>query len=234
MKDTQYSDSRKDSKDITLQYDNFAEEFSSASPVQNRVNIVAFHTIIDFPLKGRKLLDLGCGDGADLKLLESRGAEVYGLDASKEMINFAKQKLPNANLKVGLFENIPFDSNLFDVVVSKYALQASYDLGVAFKEISRTLKSDGIFVCLVTHPLRQFLEKKKKGKDYFKKEVVKSILFGTSMVVEEPTHTFNEYFDEFFFRNFELVSFKEMHDPAAEAIDEDIYPGFFILKARKK
>lgn len=222
------------SKDIARQYDNFAEEFSSECSIQNKVNIEAFHSFIDFPLKGRRLIDLGCGEGTDLKIFKNGGAEVYGIDASEKMISLAKQKLPDANLKVGLFENIPFDSDLFDIVVSKYALQTSHDLKTVFKEISRVLKRNGIFVCLVVHPFRQFLEKKRVGKDYFKKEIVKSVIFNGSIVVEEPTHTFNEYFDDFFLDNFELISFKEMHDPAAEAIDGDIYPGFFILKARKK
>jgi hypothetical protein len=34
--------------------------------------------------------------------------------------------------------------------------------------------------------------------------------------------------------NFEIISIVEKHDPAAEKIGNDIYPGFMIIKARKK
>ena len=98
----------------------------------------------------------------------------------------------------------------------------------------RIIKKKGLFIFLVTHPLRQFIEKKKKNKDYFKKEVVNSIILDATLTVKEPSHTLSEYFSDFFLENFEIISIVEKHDPAAEKIGNDIYPGFMIIKARKK
>lgn len=217
------------------QYNNFAEKFSSISRKEDKVNRKAFYSQINFPLKNKKILDLGCGDGADLIYYKKLGAKVYGLDVSEEMINLAQSKIPQADLKVGLFEKIPYDNNFFDVVVSEYALQTSKKIELIYKEVERILKSGGIFLFLVVHPLRQFIEKKRKGKNYFKQEIINSVLFGGKIIVREPSHTILEYFSDFFLKHFDLLSYDEKSDPNnAEKINNDIYPAFMIIKARKR
>jgi 2-polyprenyl-3-methyl-5-hydroxy-6-metoxy-1,4-benzoquinol methylase len=43
-------------------------------------------------LKGKIVLDAGCGFGFDLQILENKGAKVYGIDASKTMIKLQKKE----------------------------------------------------------------------------------------------------------------------------------------------
>lgn len=221
-------------KKISKQYDEFADEFSKRARSQNVVNIDEMHGQINFPIKGKKILDMGCGDGEDLIFYKSKGAIVYGLDASKELINLAKQRLPNVNLEICSFENTPYKNIFFDIVASKYAFQHSYEMEPIYKEVVRILKKKGLFIFLVTHPIRQFIEKKKKNKNYFEKEVVSSIILDATLTVKEPSHTFGEYFSNFFLEKFEVISIVEKHDPAAEKIGNDIYPGFMIIKAKKR
>src|SRR5215211_5565782 len=57
--------------------------------------------------KGRRVLDIGCGAGAFLRLVEERGGEGYGIDASDELIAFARTRVPNAELRVGEMESLP-------------------------------------------------------------------------------------------------------------------------------
>ncbi len=79
------------------------------------------------------------------------------------------------------------------------------------------------------------MEKKKKRKDYFKKEIVESVLFDGFITVEEPTHTLEEYLSPWFLKNFDVMTFEEHFDPyAAEMVEGSSYPGFFILKAQKR
>ena len=221
-------------KKISEQYDKFANKFSVKARKQNVVNIDEMRKQVNFSVKNKKILDMGCGDGEELLFYKSKGAIIYGLDASKELINLAKQRLPNIDLEVCLFESTPYKNIFFDVVVSKYAFQHSYEIEPIYKEVVRIIKKKGLFIFLVTHPLRQFIEKKKKNKDYFKKEVVNSIILDATLTVKEPSHTLSEYFSDFFLENFEIISIVEKHDPAAEKIGNDIYPGFMIIKARKK
>ncbi len=82
--------------------------------------------------------------------------------------------------------------------------------------------------------MRQFIEKKKMRKNYFKKEIVESVFFNGQVTAFEPSHTFNEYFTPFFFSIFNLEHYEEGFDSAAEVIDGDIYPSYFIVKASIK
>lgn len=224
--------------DLNKQYNNFADQFadsnSNTQKVDNTFSRTTFYKQIDFIKPGIKLIDLACGDAFDLNHYQDLGAEIYGLDASEEMVSLAKKRLPDADIKVGVFESIPFEDNYFDTVLSKYALMTSANLEPVFNEIHRVLKPGGIMMYLVVHPFRQYFEKRNLEADYFKKEVVESHLFGNTMTVNEPSHTMSEYLNDFLFNNYDVLSYEEHFDPAAEAIDGKRYPGFFILKARKK
>jgi hypothetical protein len=87
---------------------------------------------------------------------------------------------------------------------------------------------------LVTHPLRQYLEKREGRADYFDQKIVDSHILGNTVTVREPTHTMTEYLNPFLFKNFDVQAYDEHWDPAAEVIDGKKYPSFFILKARKR
>jgi len=218
----------------TKQYNNFAKDFSKIATKQNIVNIKAIYEQFNFSLKNKKLIDLGCGDGENLVHYQTKGAEVYGIDASKELVKIAKSKLPVADIRVEFFEKLSFKRNYFDVVVSKYAMQHSSKIEPIYKEVVRVLKKDGIFIFLVTHPVRQIFEKQQKSKDYFKQVMVESLILDGQLTVKELSHTFSEYLSEYFFKHFEIISFIEKVDPSAEKIDGHTYPGFMIIKAKKK
>lgn len=223
--------------DLSKQYNKFANKFSDvhdAGENSNRDNRKVFYDQLNFIKPRIKLLDLACGDGLDLVYYKSLGAEVHGLDASEELIKIAQERLPGEDLRVGLFEQIPFENNTFDVVLSKYAIQTSTDMNPVFKEIHRILKPGGAVMYLVTHPFRQYFEKKDAKGDYFEQKVVDSNILNNSITVKEPSHTLNEYLNAEFLKNFDITFYQEYWDAAAEQIDGKKYPGYFILKATKR
>lgn len=222
--------------DLARQYNEFAKKFSDIHDVgenSNRDNRKIFYDQLGFIKHGMKLLDLGCGDGLDLVYYKKLGAETYGVDASAQLLDIAKKRLPNENIQLGFFEKIPFQDNFFDVVLSKYAIMTSANMEPVFKEIHRVLKSGGILMYLVTHPFRQFFEKKDERADYFEQKVVDSHILNNTITVKEPSHTMNEYLNKQLFENFDIQFYQEYWDAAAEQIDGKRYPGFFILKAKK-
>jgi len=113
-------------------------------------------------------------------------------------------------------------------------LQTTALIDPVYEEIIRVLKPKGKLVYLACHPIRQFKEKKREGKDYFKKEIVESVFFNGQVSALEPSHTMNEYLSKKFFRHFTLEGYEEGLDEAAEKVDGDIYPSYFILKASHK
>jgi 2-polyprenyl-3-methyl-5-hydroxy-6-metoxy-1,4-benzoquinol methylase len=54
------------------------------------------------PIAGKRILDVGCGSGKLAIECVKRGAEVYGIDVSKNMIEIAKKHCKKNNVKVKL------------------------------------------------------------------------------------------------------------------------------------
>ena len=214
------------------QYDHIAVAFSRSHRKWNSTNRSALYRAMRFPMEGKKVLDAGCGDGTDMLHFQQRGARVYGCDVSQELLQIARRKCPGARLEQCSFSNTPFRDFFFDAVYSKYAMQHDADIAAIYREVRRVLKPGGIFVFLVAHPFRQFMEK--RGTNYFRQEIVHSRIFGKTLVVDEPSHMLAEYFSNYFLHYFSLLSFREQVDPGTEKIGGCTYPGFFIVKAAKK
>jgi ubiquinone/menaquinone biosynthesis C-methylase UbiE len=217
---------------LDKQYDKIATNFSESVSL-SLISRNTFYKILGTKIKRKKLLDIGCGEGTDLLYYKNLGAQVSGVDASKDMIALAQSKLPQSVLEFGNFENLPFKSKSFDIVVSKYALQTSENLEQALLELFRVAKKGAIVLYLVVHPLRQFLEKKSKFKDYYKQENVSSVLFKGSIVVTEPSHMFSEYFSPEVLKHGKLISITEgsdFSDTGAQQVKGDYYPTFMICK----
>ena len=187
-------------------------------------------------ITNKNVLDLGCGAGADAEFYTQKGLSYYGLDASKEMCELAKQNINVSEIKNESFSGkTSYSDSQFGLIVSKYAIQTTEYIAPVYTEASRLLDKNGYFIFLVVHPIRQFIEKKKKGKDYYKKEVVESVIYSGKIIVSEPSHTLSEYINKEFLDNFSLVNLFEGSDfPNSEQIDGDTYPTYLILVAKKK
>lgn len=216
------------------QYNGFANKYSEVFVDNNRDSISAYFRHFEIPLQGKHVLDLGCGDGYDLAQMRKKGAIIYGIDSSEEMVKLAQKNNPEGTLKMGYFEKIPFPDKTFDLVMSKWALQTSPNIDPIYNEIARVLKPKGKLIYLSSHPIRQFIEKKKKGKNYFAKEIVTSVFFDGQVIVNEPSHTLNEYLSPTFFKYFTLNSYEEGNDGGAEKVDGDLYPSYFIINAEAR
>jgi ubiquinone/menaquinone biosynthesis C-methylase UbiE len=187
-------------------------------------------------IKNKCVLDLGCGGGADATFYTKNGLIYYGLDASREMCELARKNNDVTEVRNESFSNkTSYGDKQFGLIVSKYAIQTSENITPIYDEASRILDKDGYFIFLVVHPFRQFLEKKKQGKDYYKKELVKSIIFGGKITVTEPSHTLSEYINKDFLERFSLVDIHEGSDfPNSEKINGDTYPTYLVILAKRK
>jgi len=94
-------------------------------------------------IKGKKVLDVGCGDDTLTLELIKGGADVVGIDLSPEMVEASKLKGINAN--VGTVLDLPFN-NEFDAVFSNAVLHGVHDAEKALENIANSLKNGGIFV----------------------------------------------------------------------------------------
>jgi ubiquinone/menaquinone biosynthesis C-methylase UbiE len=105
-------------------------------------------------VRGRRVLDLGCGTGRHALWLAASGANVTALDFSEGMLAEARRK-PGAEairfLCHDAHEPLPFGAE-FDVVVSGLVLEHIRDLDAFFAEIRRVLVPGGRAVVSGMHP----------------------------------------------------------------------------------
>jgi SAM-dependent methyltransferase len=92
---------------------------------------------------GTRVLDVGCGSGEMCALAAARGAEAAGLDAAEGMIEIARRRVPQADLRVGPMEELPWENDLFDVVTAINALQFAADFVDALAEAARVARPGG-------------------------------------------------------------------------------------------
>jgi SAM-dependent methyltransferase len=89
---------------------------------------------------GQHVLDIGCGAGAFLELVVERGGVPHALDASEALIAFAGARLPNADLRVGEMEDLPWADDTFDLVTGFNSFFFANDMVVALREAGRVAK----------------------------------------------------------------------------------------------
>jgi SAM-dependent methyltransferase len=95
------------------------------------------------PLSGLSLLDAGCGAGLALRMAAERGARVSGLDASAALLDVARGQLPDADLRVGDIEELPYDDATFEVVAAFNSIQYASDTKAAVAELARVARPGG-------------------------------------------------------------------------------------------
>lgn len=142
-------------------YDNdaFFENFK-----ESRENELNFNDTIETPiimrmmpdLKGKKMLDIGCGMGQHAMQYSNMGAaSVLGTDISEKMLSFAKENnsAPNIEYRRLAFEELEEVEGKFDVVTSSLAFDYARDLTELFKKIYKLLNDDGKLVFSISHPI---------------------------------------------------------------------------------
>lgn len=120
------------------------------------VNNPAFFKFLG-SIRDKKVLDLGCGEGYNTRILAKKGAKVTGIDFSKELIKLAVEKEKEGKLGIKYCcrnaANLSiFKDNSFDVIVSFMALMDMRDLQSVCNEVRRVLKPKGRFVFSILHP----------------------------------------------------------------------------------
>ena len=107
-----------------------------------------------FKNKKRKILDIGCGSGRHLNLLESLNIKCHGLDFSNEGLKLAKKNKKRKSTKL-INDELPnmkkIKHNSYDGVIdcfTSYCLTKK-DFEKYIKRISESIKKNGLFHCQI-------------------------------------------------------------------------------------
>nr|WP_315423548.1 class I SAM-dependent methyltransferase [uncultured Pedobacter sp.] len=138
----------------------FAPEMKSEHIQETFGNIDIY--LFDQLLKGtydgcKSILDAGCGTGRNLLYFLKSGAQVYGVDQNPEAIAQLKNLAsafphinPEENFRIGPVEQLPFENESFDLVVSSAVLHFAENqkhFEAMLSSMWRVLKPDGYFFC---------------------------------------------------------------------------------------
>jgi ubiquinone/menaquinone biosynthesis C-methylase UbiE len=94
-------------------------------------------------LRGRRVLDVGCGTGQLAVALAEKGAKVWGVDVSPEMLARARERPgPRVGLKLGPAEALPFKDGWFERTVMRLVVH-HVDRTRALPELARVLAPGG-------------------------------------------------------------------------------------------
>ena len=93
-------------------------------------------------LRGRRVLDVGCGKGRFARVLHEQepAAEVWGLDISPEMLSYVPEGI---HTRAGSMTELPFEDAFFDGAYATESLEHAVEIEKAVAEICRVVKPGG-------------------------------------------------------------------------------------------
>jgi SAM-dependent methyltransferase len=138
-------------------------------------------------VKGKRVLDAGCGPGVYSEWLERHGANVIAIDASPKMVELAKKRLQDVDVRLHDLRD-PLDflgDDSVDLVLAPLAMDYIEDWVPVLKEFNRILVREGLFVFSMEHPFTKSFWH--KSDDYFKVERVELLWVGFGVPVSIPS-----------------------------------------------
>lgn len=108
-------------------------------------------------VRGKQILEVGCGGGQNAIVLAKWGAICTGVDPSDAQLAHARNLAHEHGVEVrfakGVAEDLSaFAAESFDLVLSSFAFDYVIDLQRAYQEVGRVLRPGGIFVFCQSHP----------------------------------------------------------------------------------
>jgi SAM-dependent methyltransferase len=139
---------------LTPDFGRLAAEYDRVRPVDANWREVYDLVVAEGDLRGRRVLDCGCGTGRlSEALAESAASKVWGVDPEPEMLRVAAGNVPaSVGLKAGRAEDLPFRDGWFERAVL-WLVCHLVDRPTAFRELRRVLTADGRLVVVTFDPV---------------------------------------------------------------------------------
>jgi 2-polyprenyl-3-methyl-5-hydroxy-6-metoxy-1,4-benzoquinol methylase len=118
------------------------------------LNPVLFRVLGD--VRGKRILDAGCGQGYLTRILAAQGASMVGVEPARAMIEYAIEKERERPLGIEYVRadlvDLPDLGTVFDTVVSNMVLMDIERWSAAMTNCVRVLRRGGLFVFSISHP----------------------------------------------------------------------------------
>jgi SAM-dependent methyltransferase len=137
-------ESRAEYEEFFLRYDKF--RYAKEAHILNNLDRIDF--------AGKRVLEIGLGQGADGEQIARRGAIYSGVDLTEEAVKrtsmrFRLRELAFERIEQASALELPFEDASFDIVFSHGVLHHIPEIGAAQKEIARVLKLNGKLIAML-------------------------------------------------------------------------------------
>jgi len=150
-------------------------------------------------LKGKRILDYGCGTGRHWKrLLSEQPESLAGCDTSEAMLKELRRKFPEANTRRIRGQPLSFKNGTIDIVISNLTIGHIEQLENVFREWDRFLKSEGEVIITAFHP-----EALRKGAQRSFQRA------GTTYAIKNFIHSLEKVQEFWTCRNYRTMAFYE-------------------------
>ncbi|ADK07816.1 TPA: methyltransferase domain-containing protein [Bacillus anthracis] len=113
-------------------------------------------------ITGKKILDVNCQKGDISIALGREGKEVFGMDASSSLINYAKKRLhkesndtkKHVNFKVAKFLGYRFNKRKYDSII----LENTKNLDVVIKKAMQLLNNHGKIILIISNEMHESID----------------------------------------------------------------------------
>ena len=132
------------------------EQFAKYYDLYNTLISLGLHSIVrvfcmkllNNKVSPKNILDLCTGTGDIARLLKKKYSKsnIIGIDISNEMLKIAKKKSTDITYILGSISEMPFDSELFDIITVFFGLRNVKDKEAAIGEIKRVMKKNAVFL----------------------------------------------------------------------------------------
>ncbi len=171
---------------------------------------------------GRACLDLACGTGRYMRILQERGARsVAGLDYSYDMLAHGRRWTPDLRLAQARFLDLPFRDESFDLVTCALAVAYERSLQRALGEAARVLRSGGTIVYSDRHPFRALSGPPRHGSS------------GVEIPIEHHLHFFEDHVRACREAGLTIVAVREPRSDAVGAREMQRIPVILAIAAVK-
>lgn len=98
---------------------------------------------------GQHVLDVGCGPGPLARALGETSAIVAAIDPSPDFVAACRARVPDADIRVGVAEELPFASDTFDAALAQLVVQLMRDRDAGVAEMVRVTRVGGVVAACV-------------------------------------------------------------------------------------
>jgi SAM-dependent methyltransferase len=198
-------------------------------------------------VEGRRVLELGCGNGANAVALARAGAKVISVDPSAERVAAARRLAEEHDVRVEFHQSdlaeLPFvRADQIDVALAVYSLAGVWDLQRVFRQVHRVLRPEATIVITLPHPLHLMTESDEDGRVRLARTAFDGSTVGWSVgdtVGDVQPHRASDVFLALQRTNFRVDTFLEPEpdrspdSPYRSPLDAWV-PATLVLRARKE